>query len=230
MSPRRGSCLRALRPLRAALLALCGLAAGAAALAQDGGATSSAPDAGPASGTQAHAAAAQRESFRRCDEQAFLVLNIARNYMMTDRNRDAVMPVLKEDAAAVKTAEAVMDRIDAGIVRHPGQEAAAALFECAAAHGMNVGAPREQVALCFTRTDVAFFLHVERSKHVVRENAVHNVGTRLTSRALYPTALIEQVSRTVYAGAEPPDLRRLMGTVAWACIRERPRAASAAGG
>ncbi|HEX6018447.1 MAG TPA: hypothetical protein VFZ28_10130 [Burkholderiaceae bacterium] len=210
-TPRHGAAPAALRALRAGLLALCGLAAGAASQAQD-------------------AAATQRDSFRVCDEQAFLVLNIARNYMTTDRNRDAVIPYLKSDAAATKMAEGVMDRIDAGTVRHPGQEAADALFQCAAEHRMKVGAPRQQVALCFTRTDIAFFLHVERSKHVVRENAVHNVSTRLTSRELYPASLIEQVAKAVYAPAELPDLRRLMGTVAWACIRERPVAASAAGG
>lgn len=230
MGPRRGWFRLATRPLpalRAGLLALCGAVVPATSFAQDAG-PAPRKDAAPPEPTSA--GATPRDSFRICDEQAFLVLNIARNYMMTDRNRDAVMPYLKDDAAAKKLAEEVMDRIDAGSVRHPGQEAAEALFRCAAEHRMTVGAPRQRVALCFTRTDVAFFLHVERSKHVVRQNAVHNVSTRLTSRALYPAPLIEQVATAVYAPAELPDLRRLMGIMAWACIRERPQAASAASG
>jgi hypothetical protein len=93
---------------------------------------------------------------------------------------------------------------------------------------MPVGAPRQQVALCFTRTDIVFFLHFERSNHVVRQNAVSKVQVRLTSRELYPPALISTIAEAVYAPPELPDLRQLMGSVAWACINRPASAASAA--
>ena len=171
---------------------------------------------------------ASRESFRVCDAMAFLALNIARNYMMTGRNRDTVMPHLKGDAAAEAMAEEIFRRVGAGTIHHPGEVAADVLFDCAAQQKMTVGAPRQQVALCFTRTDIAFFLHIERSNHVVRQQAVSKVQTRLKSRELYPTALINTVAEAVYAPAQLPDLRRLMGNVAWACIHRPPSAASAA--
>ncbi|HSC01171.1 MAG TPA: hypothetical protein VLE45_14735 [Burkholderiaceae bacterium] len=171
---------------------------------------------------------ATREAFGVCDARAFLALNIARNYMMTGRNRETVMPHLRGDAAAEAMAEAVLARIDAGAVRHPGEAAADALFECAAEQKISVGASRQRVALCFTRTDVAFFLHVERSQKVVQQQAVSKVRTRLASRELYPAALINSVADAVYTPAQLPDLRQLMGSVAWACIREPTQAASAA--
>jgi len=171
---------------------------------------------------------ASRESFRICDAKAFLALNIARNYMMTGRDRQAVIPHLKSDAAAEAMAEAIFRRIDANEIRHPGEIAADALLECAAQQKMPVGAPRQQVALCFTRTDIVFFLHFERSNHVVRQNAVSKVQVRLTSRELYPPALISTIAEAVYAPPELPDLRQLMGSVAWTCINRPASAASAA--
>jgi len=183
-------------------------------------------------GAAAHAQpagdSASREAFRICDARAFLALNIARNYLMTDRNRQAVIPHLGGDAAAEAQAEALMQRIDDGAIRTPGDAAADALFQCAAEQKVTVGAPRQRVSLCFTRTDVPFFLHLERSNKVVRQQAVSRVQARLKSRDLYPTALINQVAEAVYAPPQLPDVQRLMGAVAWGCIHPPPSAASAA--
>jgi len=198
---------------RTVLLLVFGLAVGAASQAQ---------------ATASEASAASREAFRICDAKAFLALNIARNYMMTGRNRDAVVPHLKGDAAAEAMAEDIFRRVDAGTVRHPGEVAADILFDCAAQQRISVGAPRQQVALCFTRTDVAFFLHLERSNHVVRQQAVSKAQARLKSRELYPMALINTVAEAVYAPSQLPDLRQLMGSVAWGCINRSPSAAASA--
>jgi hypothetical protein len=178
----------------------------------------------------AHAQTANdsREAFRVCDSQAFLAMNIARNYMMTGRNRQAVLPHLQGDAAAQAMAEDVFARIDAGEIKHPGQLAADTLLRCATERGMTVGAPRQRVALCYTRTDVAFFMHVERSAGVVRQQAVAKVQARLKSRELYPTALINEVAEATYAPPQLPDVRQLMGAVAWTCIRQPASAAAPA--
>ncbi|HEY6514360.1 MAG TPA: hypothetical protein VI032_20455 [Burkholderiaceae bacterium] len=197
--------------LRATLLA-AGLAASACAPAQTG--TGANED--------------RRGAFRVCDAKAFLALNIARNYMMTGNNRDTVIPHLQGEATAVAMAEEVFRRIDAGQVRHPGEVAADVLFECAAQYQINVGAPRQQVALCFTRTDIAFFLHAERSRQVPHQSAVARVQARLTSRELYPAVLIDQVAKAVYASPELPALQPLMGQMAWSCIHKASLAAAAA--
>jgi hypothetical protein len=72
---------------------------------------------------------------------------------------------------------------------------------------------------------VAFFLHVERSQNVARQQAVSKVRARLTSHELYPVSLINQVAEAVYTPPQLPDLRQLMGRVAWTCINQRPVAA-----
>lgn len=173
---------------------------------------------------------AAREAFRACDAQAFLALNIARNYLMSERNRSLVMPYVEGSPMAQAMAEELFRRVEAGEIRHPGQFAADTLFQCAAEMKMRVGASRARAALCFTRTDIAFFLHAERDKKVVRQQAVSNVSKRLSVRGLYPTALINSVAAAVYTPAQPPDLRQLMGAVAWGCIHDQSaEAASAAG-
>jgi len=183
-----------------------------------------------AAAAQAQPTAASRAAFQTCDSQAFLTLNIARNYMMSGRNKELVEPYIKDSALARAMADEVYQRVDAGQVRHPGELAANALFACAAEQEMPVGAARKQVAVCFTRTDIAFFLHAERSQHVVRQTAVSKVLSRLTSRELYPVSLVNQVADAVYAPPEAPDLQQLMRAVAWTCINASTvaKAASAA--
>jgi hypothetical protein len=41
-------------------------------------------------------------------------------------------------------------------------------------------------------------------------------------------ALINQVAEAVYTPAKAPDLRQLMGSVAWGCIHRPPASAAAA--
>jgi hypothetical protein len=169
-----------------------------------------------------------REAFRVCDAQAFLALSMARNYLMTGRNRELVRPHVQGNPMGEAMAEEMYSQADAGQIGHPGQFAADVLFRCAADTKLRVGASRSHVAKCFTRTDVAFFLHGEREKGVVRQLAVSNVLKRLTVRDLYPTALVNSVAEAVYTPAKSPDLQRLMGALAWTCINQPPAAASAA--
>jgi len=169
-----------------------------------------------------------REAFRACDAQAFLALSMARNYLMTGRNRELVRPHVQGNPLGEAMAEEMYSKGETGQLGHPGQFAADVLFRCAAETKLRVGASRPRVATCFTRTDVAFFMHAERERGVVRQQAVSNVLKRLTVRELYPTALVNSVAEAVYKPAKLPDLQRLMGALAWTCINQPPAAASAA--
>jgi hypothetical protein len=169
-----------------------------------------------------------RDAFRACDAHAFLALSIARNYLMSDRNRSLVMPQVEGSPMGRAMAEELFDRVESGEIKHPGQFAADTLFKCAGELKLRVGATRERAAVCFTRTDVAFLLHTERGKGIEKQKAVSNVSAKLTARNLYPMSLISQVSEAVYTPPQLPNLQRLMGAVAWGCIHQRPRAASAA--
>jgi hypothetical protein len=210
--PRRS--LRARLPI--ALWCL-GLVASASVHAQ-----AEAPKAPAAPGAEA------REAFRACDAQAFLALSMSRNYLMAGRNRELVRPHVQGNAMGEAMAEEMYNKADAGEISHPGQFAAEVLFRCATEAKLRVGASRQRVATCFTRTDVAFFLHGERERGVVRQQAVSNVLKRLTVRELYPTSLVNTVAEAVYKPEKSPDLQRLMGALAWTCINQPPAAASAA--
>lgn len=167
-----------------------------------------------------------RDAFRACDAQAFLALNIARNYLMSNRNRSLVMPHVEGSAIGRAMAEDLFDRVDRGEVKHPGQFAADTLFKCADELKLRVGTTRERAAVCYTRTDVAVLLHGERRKGTERQKAVSGLLKKLTSRELYPMSLVSQVSEAVYAPSELPDLNRLMGAVAWGCINQRGAASA----
>jgi hypothetical protein len=177
---------------------------------------------------QAKNAVDPRAAFRACDAHAFLALGIARNYLMSDRNRSLVMPQVEGSPMGRAMAEELFDRVESGQIKHPGQFAADTLFKCAGEMKLRVGATREHAAVCFTRTDVAFLLHTERGKGSEKQKAVSNVSAKLTARNLYPMSLISQVSDAVYTPPQLPDLQHLMGAVAWGCINQRPGAASAA--
>jgi len=137
--------------------------------------------------------------------------------------------IVCDDGSSCTTDDACASGVCSGTgPQEPGEVAADVLFQCASDYRITVGASRQRAALCFTRTDVAFFLHVERSQKVVRQQAVSKVSKRLASRELYPMALINTVADAVYSPPQLPDLRLLMGQVAWTCIGQQPVAASAA--
>ena len=162
-----------------------------------------------------------RTAFRTCDDRAFLALSMARNYLMTGRTKDMVLPHLNGNRDAEAMADDLFRRVEANEIRHPGEFAADVLIQCAADEKLKVGASRSLIATCFVRTDVAFFLHASRADNVTQVEAVRRVSGRLKARDLYPMALINDVSEAVYRPAQAPELRPLMGAVAWGCIRRR---------
>ena len=143
---------------------------------------------------------------------------MARNYLRSDRNRALVMPQVEGSEIGRKMAEELFDRVERGEIRHPGQFAADTLFNCARDLKLRVGTSKEHAAVCFTRTDVAFLLHVERVQGTPRQKALANVSGKLTLRTLYPMSLIQQVAEAVYQPQKTPELQPLMGAVAWGCI------------
>src|SRR5688572_19904636 len=90
-----------------------------------------------------------RTAFRTCDDRAFLALTMARNYLMTGRNRDMVLPHLNGDQDAEAMADELFRRVEANEIRHPGQFAADVLIQCASDEKLKVGASRSLIATCF---------------------------------------------------------------------------------
>ena len=197
---------------RAALL-VWGVAAGAASQAQTAGQASD---------------VVSRESFRICDAKAFLALNIARNYLVTGRNRQSVLPYLNGDAAAEALAEEMFRRVDAGEVRHPGQAAADVLFECAAQQKMTVGAPRAagRAVLHAHRHRLPSARRAQQRRRAPA-GGVEGAGATEVARGV-PDGAHQHRGRSRLRAAQIPDVRQLMGSVAWGCINRPPSAASSA--
>jgi hypothetical protein len=168
-----------------------------------------------------------RQAFRVCDDRAYLAVNMARNYLMTGRNKDMVLPHLQGNREAEAMAEELFRRVEANEIRHPGQFAADVLMHCASERKLKVGASPALLATCFVRTDVAFFMHASRADKLTQVQAISRVSGRLKARDLYPMWLIRDVSDAVYRPAEAPELRQLMGGVAWGCIQRRGAAPAA---
>lgn len=171
-----------------------------------------------------------RSAFRLCDDRAFLALNMARNYLMTGRNKELVLPVVQGSLLGEAMAEELFRRVEANEISNPGQFAADVLIKCASEEKLTVGAARPLIATCFVRTDIAFLMHARRVEGLGQVEALSSVMGRLKRRDLYPTALINEVNQAVYTPPQTPELRPLMGAVAWGCINRRaaPSAASAA--
>jgi hypothetical protein len=188
---------------------------------------------GAGAGSAARAQAVRddpRLAFRVCDDRAFLAVSMARNYLMTGRNKDMVLPQLQGNPAAEAMADQLFRRVEANEIRHPGQFAADVLMQCADERQLKVGASRQLLATCFVRSDVAFLMHASRGDKLTQVQAITRVSGRLGARDLYPMWLIREVSEAVYQPVETPELRQLTGAVAWSCVQRRGAAPAATPG
>jgi hypothetical protein len=166
-------------------------------------------------------------AYRLCDARAFVAMNIARTYLLEGRNKELVLDAVKNHAWGQAMAQALFRRDETGELKHHAEFATDILYQCAIHEGVTVGAPKSTAQVCLARSDIAFYLHADRSRGLVRQEAVARTTARLTPRALYPTALVNAVAEAVYAPAELPELRQLAGKVVWACINSKPAPASA---
>jgi hypothetical protein len=165
------------------------------------------------------APAQQSPAFRTCDTEGFMALNIARTYMAGGRKRDDVLSSVRGSAVGERLALALFEREDKGELKHYAVFAAGKLQECAVREGMDLQQPARKATICYARSDVAFFLDLDRQEGADQPTAEAKTSERMTNREVYPSSLIQAVARGVYAGkGTPEDLRRIMSTVFWACL------------
>lgn len=165
------------------------------------------------------AAAPQSAAFRTCDTEGFMALNIARTYMVGGHKRDDVLPYVRGSAAGERLALELFERVDKGEVKHYADFAAAKLQECAVREGLDLQEPASKARICYARTDIAFFLDLDRQTGADRQSAEANTLARLKNREVYSPGLVQAVAGAVYArGGTPEDLRRVMGMVFWTCL------------
>lgn len=170
----------------------------------------------PAGDAPAHHSAA----LRTCDTEGFMALNIARTYIAGGRKRDDVLPHVHGSAAGERLALELFERVDKAEVKHYADFAAEKLQQCATREGMDLQAPAWVARVCYARTDIAFYLDLDRQTGADRPSAEAKTSERLKNREVYPSGLIQAVAGIVYGGGgSPEDLRRLMSTVFWTCLK-----------
>jgi hypothetical protein len=168
------------------------------------------------------ASASQGASFRMCDAEGFMALNIGRNYMLGKRDRESVLKYVRGDDFAEKLALELFERVDKGEVRHYAEFAAEKLYSCAQGQHMELRAPVAKASICYARADIPFFLNGDRQAGLDRPSAEARTSARLKNRDVYPSELIRAVAQSVYRDGEPPDVRRVMGMVFWSCLDSDP--------
>ena len=148
-----------------------------------------------------------------------MALNIARVYMAGGRKRDDVLPYVRGSAFGERLALELFEVVDSGEVKHYADFAAGKLQECALREAMDLQQPAWKMRICYARTDIAFFLDLDRKTGADRPSAEARTAERLSNREVYPSGLIQSVARAVYALEGSPEyLRRVMGSVFWTCL------------
>lgn len=157
-------------------------------------------------------------TFRLCDSEGFMALNMGRNYMLGKRDKANVLPYLRaDDEFAQDMAKELFRRVDAGEIRHYADFAAEKLHACSRREKMELTQPAEKTRLCYARADVPFFVGSDKEDGLSKSRAVAQTAKRLVDRALYPERLISVAADMLYD--DPPmDMRKAMGMVFWSCM------------
>jgi hypothetical protein len=164
------------------------------------------------------AEAAQRRAFLVCDIESRMALNMARNYFLSGRKEDQVLPYVGNRQPGLGIAQRLFREAAAGTVSHHADFATEILFECASREKMSLDKPRGLVTTCFARVDIPFFLHTWRQQGLAKDAAIARVETMLKDRNVYSEPLIQSTAQTVYSADVHEDGRKVMGTVFWSCV------------
>jgi hypothetical protein len=172
-----------------------------------------------ASSAGAHAQPTRNEvAFQKCDGEGFTALNIARNYLLGGKRREAVTPYIGEDTAGKAMLEELVRLVEANEIRHYVDFAAVKLYQCSRILGIPIGEPIDKARVCYARVDIPFFLHVDRQKGVPKEDAIRKVRKLLPDTKVFPQELIAAVADQVYETRNPAEVKKLMGTTFWSCL------------
>lgn len=159
-----------------------------------------------------------KDSFTLCESEAFLSLNVARNYLLFGRKRDNVLPYLSNSAFDQDLAQELFRRADANEIRHHAQFAAEKLAACAKRTGQDFSRPTFVVESCFAKVDIPFFLYNALEEKASKDDAIASTEKSLPNRDLYPAALIREVADRLYPSSSLDQTRRTMRSLFWNCV------------
>jgi hypothetical protein len=176
------------------------------------------PPAAPEAQPKATQGARAEASFRQCDQDSFLALNMARNYLLSGRKKESVLAYVGNDAVLKALAEQMFARIDSGEFKHHSEYAAEILLHCASSTGHAIDKPRNIISFAFARVDIPFFLVAAKARGLKQDEAVASTAESLTNRSLYPLSLIHGIATMVYSNRTEADDVRLMHTIFWGAV------------
>jgi hypothetical protein len=161
---------------------------------------------------------AASQTFKLCEAEGFMALNMARNYLASKNDKSQVLDHLRpDDAFANAMAQDLFAGVAAGKVRNHASFAADKLMACAARENVNLVKPQPLVAGCFARSDIPFFASIYKDRGLSRPLTRERLLQYLPDRGLYPEALVDLVVSDVYGPREEPTAR-LMRKVFWNCL------------
>jgi hypothetical protein len=161
---------------------------------------------------------AERRAFLVCDSEGGLALAIARNYFLSGRKEEQVLPYVGDKQPGLGLAQKLFRESAAGKVSHHADFATEVLFECASREGLALDKPNALVRMCFARVDIPFFLQTLRRRGVEKGEAITRLETMLKDRDIYPESMIQATAQSVYSDDAGSDANKLMGTVFWSCV------------
>ncbi len=164
------------------------------------------------------AIAAGDESFKLCESEAFLSLNIARNYLLSGKKSEAVTPYLSDSTFDQELASELFRRADSGDIKQHAKFAAEKLYACAAREGGDLDQPRVVAEACFAKVDIPFFLYSAKEDGLSKSEAIAKVEKLLADQQQFPTALISAVADRIYPSAGVQQVQRSMRALFWSCM------------
>ena len=154
-------------------------------------------------------------AFQFCTDQAIFALNISRQYLLSNKNRNWVVPYIGKGTEDLKFAEEMFDRVDSGDIKHHAEYATEQLYTCAYKKGMGLSVPRETARQCFAKVDVPYFLYIAKEQGKEKERALAEVIERFPE---YPADAISKVADGVFPNQTYAEYRRMSEAVFWLCM------------
>ena len=175
-----------------------------------------------AENTQSSATTASRDkakaSFDICESEAFLSLSISRQYFLSGKKRDAVLPYIGPSKFDQELASELFRRVDSGEIKHYATFAAEKLYSCAMREGAQLATPRAVAENCFAKVDIPFFLFLAQENHLGKTEAIARVEKQLKDREQFPSKLIELVAEDMYSSPTSEQFQRTQRKVFWNCM------------
>jgi hypothetical protein len=161
---------------------------------------------------------AQKQDFLLCSSEGLLALHMARSYISSNRDRNAVLPYIGPSTFDKELAAELFRRVDAGEIAYHFDFATDKLYACGARLGVPLPRPWTLARACYARLDLPLLYYATKQRRVPKADAIQTALKKTPDRKIYPEAMLVSLADETYKSDTEDDLRRLMETVFWRCM------------